>query len=155
MSWLVSSIHWNPKDMGSNASEGVDLLTRVEGTGKERVLPSFIPFILYSLPTKGVAQIWRSGSQEAEARRSLNSEFEVSLVYRASSRTSRATQRTCLGVGEMARWLRTLVILDEDPGSIPTPRGWLTAVCNSSSRGESEASFWLRMHMAHNRINKS
>jgi hypothetical protein len=68
---------------------------------------------------------------EAEAGGSL--EFEASLVYRASSRTARATQRNpilenqnqttpkqnkeekkrkCLGAGDMAQQLRALATLD-------------------------------------------
>jgi len=41
MSLLIFSSFWNPREVGSNASEGMDLLTRHGRTGKEEsVLPS-------------------------------------------------------------------------------------------------------------------
>jgi hypothetical protein len=54
------------------------------------------------------------------------SEFETSLVYKASLKTVRATQRKPVfkqtngvsGAGEMAQLLRALAVLPEDPGSI-------------------------------------
>jgi hypothetical protein len=36
--------------------------------------------------------------------------------------------------GEMSQWLRTLAVLAENPGSIPSTHKQLTAVCNSRSR---------------------
>ena len=55
-------------------------------------------------------------------------EFEASLVYRANSRTARATHReilskkekkkNCLVAGEMAQWLRALVALVKDSDSM-------------------------------------
>jgi hypothetical protein len=60
------------------------------------------------------------------------SEFESSLVYRVSSRTSRDIQRNPLSknktkqqkiskrAGEVAQRLRALAALPEDPGSIPS-----------------------------------
>jgi hypothetical protein len=60
------------------------------------------------------------------------SEFEASLVYKVSSRISRATQRNpvlknqkkkkkkreTMGTREMAHWLRAMTALPEDSGSI-------------------------------------
>jgi hypothetical protein len=40
MSLLVFSKHWNPEDVGCNASEGMDLLAKGEQAGKEQRLPS-------------------------------------------------------------------------------------------------------------------
>jgi hypothetical protein len=52
------------------------------------------------------------------------SEFEASLVYRVSSRTTNATQRnSCLKkkkAGDMAPWLRALAAHPEVPSSIPS-----------------------------------
>lgn len=55
MSQLVFSIHWNPDEVGSKASEGMDLLTRGGQASEEQNLPSSKP--LYRLPAEGVAQI--------------------------------------------------------------------------------------------------
>ena len=57
MSQLVFSICWNPEEVGSNASEGMDLLARQEKQAKTKsisLLPC--PFIV-SLPAEGMAQI--------------------------------------------------------------------------------------------------
>jgi hypothetical protein len=77
------------------------------------------------------------------------SEFKASLVYKVSSRTARATQRnpvsktpkkqnktktktkTKLNKG-LERWLRTMSVFAEDPGSVPSTH---MVVHNSSSRG--------------------
>jgi hypothetical protein len=45
MSQLVFSISWYPKEVGSNASEGMDLLGRVRASRKEMECPSSVPFI--------------------------------------------------------------------------------------------------------------
>lgn len=53
------------------------------------------------------------------------------------------------GAREVVEWLRVLTALLEDPSSVPSSHiGWLTATCNSCSRGSS-AIFWpLRsLHM--------
>ena len=55
MTPLVFSRCGNPEEVGSNASEGLDLLARGEQTGKEQKLPSFMS--LYRLPAEGMAQI--------------------------------------------------------------------------------------------------
>lgn len=55
MSQLVFSRHWNPKEVVSNASEGIDLLQRQEQAGKEQNLPSSMS--IYSLLEEGMAQI--------------------------------------------------------------------------------------------------
>jgi hypothetical protein len=55
MTPLVFSRCGNPEEVGSNASEGLDLLARGEQTGKEQKLPSFMS--LYRLPAEGVPHI--------------------------------------------------------------------------------------------------
>lgn len=55
MTPLVFSRCGNPEEVGSNASEGLDLLARGEQTGKEQKLPSFMA--LDRLPAKDMAQI--------------------------------------------------------------------------------------------------
>jgi hypothetical protein len=44
------------------------------------------------------------------------------------------------GPPRLERWLTVLAALVEDPGSIPTPTGWLLTVCNSNSRRSD--TFW-------------
>jgi hypothetical protein len=44
MSQLVFSRHQNAKEVGSNASEGMDLLARQEQAGKEQNLPASTSF---------------------------------------------------------------------------------------------------------------
>jgi hypothetical protein len=103
----VFNIRWNPKNVSSNHSEGMDLPVRLRANRQRASLPC-----LYRLPPGGVAQIKgglphfkRSGlslevvthtfnpsTQEAEAEESC----EASLVYRVSFRTARATQRNLL-----------------------------------------------------------
>ena len=54
MSQLVFSIHWNPEEVGSNASERMDLPARVRA---KRQRANFLkPCPLYRLPTEGMAQ---------------------------------------------------------------------------------------------------
>lgn len=55
MSQLVFRIFWNPKEVDSNASEGMDLLVMPEQAGKYPQLPSSLS--LYRLPKIGMAQI--------------------------------------------------------------------------------------------------
>lgn len=52
---LVFSICWNLEEVGSNASEGMDLPARQEQAGKERKHPSSV--LLYRLPAESVALI--------------------------------------------------------------------------------------------------
>lgn len=54
MPQLVFSRHLNPRKVGSNASDGMDLLARQEQAGKEQNLSSKS---LYRLPAEGTAQI--------------------------------------------------------------------------------------------------
>ena len=55
MSQLVFSIHCNPEEVGSNASEGMDLLARQEQAGKEQ---NFLPPCPYTgFQRKSVAQV--------------------------------------------------------------------------------------------------
>jgi hypothetical protein len=56
----VFGICWNPKEIGSNANEGMDLLSRGKHTGKKLKLPSSMS--LYRLP-EGLAQIRGGFSQ--------------------------------------------------------------------------------------------
>ena len=46
MSQLVYSIHWNPEEVGSNASEGMGLLDEL----------GLLPYPVYRLPLEGVTQ---------------------------------------------------------------------------------------------------
>jgi hypothetical protein len=46
MSQLNFSIHWNPEEVGSNASAGMVLLERREQAGKEQKLPSTMSFCI-------------------------------------------------------------------------------------------------------------
>ena len=55
LSRLVISICSNPKEVGSNAREGMDLLARIEQAGKEQKLPSSMS--LYRRPAEGMAWI--------------------------------------------------------------------------------------------------
>ena len=86
------------------------------------------------------------GSQREE---DLN-EFKVSLVYVRSFRPTKATKGNsvsktkkenyvkkfgCGWAGEMVQWLRVLVVLPKDQGSIPSTQWQLTTVCNSNSSG--------------------
>ena len=54
VSQLVFSVCWNPKEAGSNASEGMDVLARQEQGEKEQKLPFSVS--LYRLPAEGMAQ---------------------------------------------------------------------------------------------------
>lgn len=42
---LVFSIYQHPKEVGSNAHEGTDLLVKARAAGKERTLPSLVSFM--------------------------------------------------------------------------------------------------------------
>ena len=57
--------------------------------------------------------------------------------------------------GQMAQWLRALVALPEDLGSILAPTWWFTTICYSRARG-CDALFWFLqvqgMHMVHRHI---
>jgi hypothetical protein len=44
---------WDPTKVGSNGSEGIDMLARLEQAGDEQKLP----FSMSKLPTQGMAQI--------------------------------------------------------------------------------------------------
>ena len=55
MSQLVYSICWNSKEVGSNASEEMDLLARARASRQREKLPLSCP--LSGLPAEGVAQI--------------------------------------------------------------------------------------------------
>lgn len=55
MSQLISRIHLNPKEVGSNPTEGMDVLARRGQAGKERKLP--FPMSLHRLAGVGVARI--------------------------------------------------------------------------------------------------
>ena len=56
MSQLGFSIHQNPKEVGSNAREGMDLLVMAEVGGRER--KSFpLPCPIYKLPAAILSQI--------------------------------------------------------------------------------------------------
>lgn len=46
---------WNPKEVGSNPSEGMDVLARRGQAGKERMFP--FPMSLHTLAGEGVAHI--------------------------------------------------------------------------------------------------
>lgn len=52
MSQLVFSICQNPREVGSNVNEGIDLLVEGENMQAKRVLPSFKLF--FRLPADGV-----------------------------------------------------------------------------------------------------
>lgn len=68
MSQLAFSTHWNPEEVGSNASEGMDLLKRREQAGKEQ---SFLLLHhLYRLPADGMAQI-KGGSSYFKVSKTL------------------------------------------------------------------------------------
>jgi len=55
---LVFSIHQNPKEVGSNASEGVDLPLRVRASRQRaKRRQSLLPSPYLGLPAEGVAQI--------------------------------------------------------------------------------------------------
>lgn len=58
MSLLVFSKHWNPEDVGCNASEGMDLLAKGEQAGKEQRLPSSMS--LYGFQQQSH---WRKGCE--------------------------------------------------------------------------------------------
>ena len=65
---------------------------------------------------------------EVKFRRSLGHTFE--------SLYSKTMKKNLIeGAREMVKSLRALVVIPEDPGSIPAPLWQLTVVCNSSSRG--------------------
>jgi hypothetical protein len=55
MPQLVFNICWNAKDIGTNASEGMDMLARRGQAGKEEKLIAFKS--LYRLPAEGMVQI--------------------------------------------------------------------------------------------------
>ena len=55
MTQLVLSRHWNPKEVRSNASGGMDFLARQEQAGKEQKLSS--SKALCRLPADGVARM--------------------------------------------------------------------------------------------------
>ena len=55
VSQMVLCICWNPEEVGSSASERVDVLVKQGQVGKEQNLPSSMSF--YRLPAEGVAQI--------------------------------------------------------------------------------------------------
>ena len=57
MPLLIFSRHWNPEEVGSNASEGMDMLESQEQAGKEQSLSSSIS--LCSFPAEDPTQIIR------------------------------------------------------------------------------------------------
>lgn len=57
MSQLVFSVRWDPEGIGSNDSEGIDLVARAS---RQRELPSSLS--LYRLPAGDVARIKRGSS---------------------------------------------------------------------------------------------
>ena len=61
ISQLVFSVHWNPEEVGSNASERMDLLAGKEHLGKEQKLPSSMS--LYNLSGESMTQIRGGCSQ--------------------------------------------------------------------------------------------
>jgi hypothetical protein len=79
--------------------------------------------LLRKLERTGQAHTFNSSTQEAKAGKSL--EFKARLVYRASSRTTKATQRNPVSkMKEKMRpglesWLRALAVLAGDLGSVP------------------------------------
>lgn len=80
---MVFNVCWNPKGVGPNASEGMDLLARHEQASKEQKLSSFMS--LYGLPTEGMAQIRRGSSRLKTSRLKLlcmwqSSRLEVDLL---------------------------------------------------------------------------
>jgi hypothetical protein len=63
---VVFGIHWNPKEVGTSASEGMDILARREQAGKEKKLPSFMYICRLSSEVMsqirgGFSQLKRSG----------------------------------------------------------------------------------------------
>ena len=54
VSQLVFCVCWTPKEGGSNATEGTDVLARWGQAGKELKLPSSLS--LYRLPAEGLTQ---------------------------------------------------------------------------------------------------
>lgn len=56
VSQLIICICWDPREVGSNASEGTDVLARPRRR-RRRNEPFLLPFSLHRLPEKGVAQI--------------------------------------------------------------------------------------------------
>ena len=54
LSWLVFSIYWNPKEVGSCSQEGTEMRTR---WGPETNEPKPPLRCLYSLPAQGVAEV--------------------------------------------------------------------------------------------------
>ena len=57
MSQLVFSISWNPEEVGSNASEGMDLLVRVRACRHKKKESFLLPCPLYGLPAEGAVHI--------------------------------------------------------------------------------------------------
>jgi hypothetical protein len=55
MSQLDKSIHWNPKEVSSNVTEGMDLPERARASGKDKAFSFFLSFI--RLPAEGVVRI--------------------------------------------------------------------------------------------------
>lgn len=54
MSQLVFSISWNLEDVGCNAGEEIDLLSKLGQAGKQQIFPSSL--FLSRLPAEGVSQ---------------------------------------------------------------------------------------------------
>ena len=52
---MVFSRHWNPEEVGSRATEGMDLPERARASGKDKAFSFFLSFI--RLPAEGGAEI--------------------------------------------------------------------------------------------------
>jgi hypothetical protein len=100
MSQLVFSKHWRAEEVGSYASEEMDLLARREQAGQEPKLP--FPVSLHRLPAEGMARLKvclptpRSGSKVCVFTPTSKVQTRSGSTHFKSSRKKKISHRCAL-----------------------------------------------------------